>query len=418
MRRTRFIHAAGFRLDSPYTGVRNPSAAVDERLRTAPFEALRNLQALCESQAPDFLLISGGVFDLADRSVHAQLAFRDGLAAIATSGVPIYLAHGPGDPAAAWLPTIDWPKGVHVMGGRPDWFAITKDDETIALVQGASHQSSTIPGPAAADFLGAPSSEVFTIGLVSQIPLVDKDGVDSRESLPGLHYWALGPESEGAVPSDPSRRMLAVGPAQGMSAAETGAHGCYVVQTDESGRAGPSFVALDSVRRENVTLDVTDVSPEQLLTAANKAVTDALAGADGRDLVAHLILTGTTSESLVGDDQLLERLRDSVLFEHPWAWIERVEDLTDTAIPEVTGEEEYPESQSSAPDSTPLISALQDRYESVINDGALQELVGAYMPTQPDADDEEHDSENVARIARDAYALALQHLTPPGDERP
>jgi DNA repair exonuclease SbcCD nuclease subunit len=112
--------------------MRNPSAAVDERLRAAPFDAFRNLQALCESQAPDFHLIAGGVFDLADRSVYAQLAFHDGLAAIASSGIPVYLAQGPEDPAAAWLPTIDWPEGVHVLGGRHDWFAITKDDETIA----------------------------------------------------------------------------------------------------------------------------------------------------------------------------------------------------------------------------------------------------------------------------------------------
>ena len=83
--------------------MRNPSAAVDERLRAAPFDAFRNLQALCESQAPDFHLIAGGVFDLADRSVYAQLAFHDGLAAIASSGIPVYLAQGPEDPAAAWL---------------------------------------------------------------------------------------------------------------------------------------------------------------------------------------------------------------------------------------------------------------------------------------------------------------------------
>jgi hypothetical protein len=37
-----------------------------------------------------------------DRSIHAQLVFRDGLAAIADAGVPVYLAHGPEDPAAAW----------------------------------------------------------------------------------------------------------------------------------------------------------------------------------------------------------------------------------------------------------------------------------------------------------------------------
>jgi len=66
MRRTRFIHVAGFRLNSPYSGLRNPSAAVDERPRTAPFDAFRNLQARCKTESPDFLLIAGGVFDLVE----------------------------------------------------------------------------------------------------------------------------------------------------------------------------------------------------------------------------------------------------------------------------------------------------------------------------------------------------------------
>jgi hypothetical protein len=66
MRRTRFIHVAGFRFNSPYSGLRNPSAAVDGRLRTATFDGFRNLQALCKTESPDFLLIAGGVFDLVE----------------------------------------------------------------------------------------------------------------------------------------------------------------------------------------------------------------------------------------------------------------------------------------------------------------------------------------------------------------
>ncbi|MDA1258199.1 MAG: hypothetical protein O3C10_10235 [Chloroflexi bacterium] len=229
MRPIRFIHAAGLHLNSPYSGLRDPGASVDERLRAAPFEAFRNLQALCESEAPDFLLVAGGVFDLADRSVHAQLAFRDGLAAITGAGTPVYLAHGKNDPAAAWLPAIDWPDGVHVMGGRPEWWPVIKDDEMIARVQGVSQLSSSLTQTAASDFHEATNAEVFALGLVSEIAVPEQVSSDPFEGLPDLHYWALGSPRDGAPESDQSRRVLATGPVQALSPQQTGPHGCYLV---------------------------------------------------------------------------------------------------------------------------------------------------------------------------------------------
>ncbi len=397
MRPTRFIHAAGFRLDSPYSGLRNPSAVVDERLRAAPFEAFRNLQSLCESEAPDFLLISGGVFDLADRSIRSQLAFRDGLATIANAGVPAYLAQGPEDPAAAWLPTIDWPEGVHVMGGRPSWQPIVKDGETIALLQGASHQSSALPGPSAPDFLAAADSDAVTIGLVSRFAPVHDGGVDPPESLPALHYWALGPEPEGTI--------LSAGPAQALSPTETGPHGCYIIETDEAGRARPTFVALDSVRWENVALVVSGLKPEEVVHAARVAVMDALARSDGRDLICRLVLEGDAEILPGNNDRLLDDLRESVLFERPWVWVDRAVDLTNPA--------------ADPPDtdliSTPLLSALHARYESVVDDSATGELAEATHETYDTGSDGDGDPESTPGIAREAYRLAARHLSPAGD---
>lgn len=410
MRRTRFIHVAGFRLNSPYSGLRNPSAAVDERLRTAPFDALRNLQALCKSKSPDFLLIAGGVFDLVDRSIHAQLAFRDGLSAIVDAGVPIYLVHGPEDPAAAWLPTIDWPDGVHVMGAKPEWIAINRDGETIALLQGASRQSSTIPGVSASDFLAAPGGDAFTIGLVNEIASEDGDQVDSRESLPGLHYWALGPTREGSLSSDPARRILSTGPIQALSHMETGPHGCYVVETDEAGRAGPSFVALDSVRWENLTIDVSDVTPGELISVARHTVVDALAQAGGRDLICRLEFTGAVKSPLPNDEKLLDDLRDSVLFERPWAWIDRVENLTAVQSGAAASVQES--------NPGPLLSTVQTHYESIVDNDAVEELVAAISTSNAGSGSNDNSPETMSRIARDAHALAVEHLATSGDDRP
>ncbi|MBT3942366.1 MAG: hypothetical protein HOC77_11110 [Chloroflexi bacterium] len=406
MRPIKFIHAAGLRLDSPYSGLRHPSAVVDERLRSATFDAFRNLQALCVTESPDFLLIAGGIFELQDRSARAQLAFRDGLATIVSGGTQVFLAFGPDDPAAAWLPTINWPDDVHVLGGKPDWHAIVKDDETAALLQGASHQSSTLPGSPASDFLTPPSSEVFSVSTANQIPALDEDGSDSLDSLPGAHYWALGPAREGSIPSDPSRRVLTIGPSQGLSPSETGPHGCFVVQTDEAGRAGPRFVALDTVRWEKLTLDVSQMEPEGLTTAARESVLNALGSAEGRDLVCRLTLTGTPLGHPISVDQLLGELREAVQFEQPWVWVDRIENLTEPA-PQVVGgaTDADPETHKDA-GTAPLLATLNTRYNSVIHDGALGELIKMASPEDHDPDE---DRDRIL-IARDALALATQHL--------
>lgn len=390
------------RLDSPYSGLRKPSAAVDERLRAAPFEAFRNLQALCESEAPDFLLIAGGVFDLADRSIHAQLAFRDGLASIVGSGVPVYLAHGQSDPAAAWLPTINWPEGVHVMGGRPEWHSVVRDDETIALIQGVSQQSSALPGSVPSDFQAASTDQIFTVGLVGQVAKVDDNAPDPRDSLPGLDYWALGSERDGSAQSDPSRRILVSAPTQALSPRETGPHGCYVVETDQTGQVAPNFVALDSVRWESVTVDITNLVPDELVPTVRRAVLDALASADGRDLVCRLTLTGELPTGRTDADLLLKDLRESVLFERPWVWVDRIENLT-TVAPEPI-----------SPGISPMLTALHARYASLTDDSALEKLVSAATTARALSGtiDAGNDLGDMSRIARDAHSLAVQYLSP------
>ncbi|HIF12030.1 MAG TPA: hypothetical protein EYQ82_03265 [Dehalococcoidia bacterium] len=72
------------------SGLLNLSTGVSEHLRTAHFDAFRNLQALCKAESPDFLLIAGGVFDRVAQSIHAQLAFRDGVAMV-DADVQVYV---------------------------------------------------------------------------------------------------------------------------------------------------------------------------------------------------------------------------------------------------------------------------------------------------------------------------------------
>ena len=78
-----FVHAADLHLDSPFKGLREPDPAIIDALRSATFDAYSALIDLCLEREVAFLLIAGDVYDAEDRSLRAQLRFRDGLVRLA-----------------------------------------------------------------------------------------------------------------------------------------------------------------------------------------------------------------------------------------------------------------------------------------------------------------------------------------------
>ena len=82
-----FIHAADLHLGSPFKGIGSDLATAAETLRSATFDAFSALIDLCIEKSVDFLLVAGDVFDLSDRSLRAQLAFRGGLTRLSKAGM-------------------------------------------------------------------------------------------------------------------------------------------------------------------------------------------------------------------------------------------------------------------------------------------------------------------------------------------
>ncbi len=85
MKRLRFMHAADLHLDSPFKGMSALPERVRERIRESTFEALKELVALAIQEQVDFVLISGDVYDLSDRSLRAQIRFQKALEQLAAA---------------------------------------------------------------------------------------------------------------------------------------------------------------------------------------------------------------------------------------------------------------------------------------------------------------------------------------------
>jgi DNA repair exonuclease SbcCD nuclease subunit len=141
MKEFSFVHAGDLHLDSPFRGISARAPAVAGTIRSATFAAYESLVRLCLDESVLFLLIAGDVYDSADRSVRAQLAFRDGLKILAERGVQTFLVHGNHDPLDGWTSSVDWPEGVTVFGGeKVSTSIVTAGGAPAAAISGISYR--------------------------------------------------------------------------------------------------------------------------------------------------------------------------------------------------------------------------------------------------------------------------------------
>ena len=346
----RFVHAADLHLDAVFAGIsRDMPQETARRLHQATFDALNNLFALCERVRPDFLLLSGDVYNQEDRSLAAQLAVRDGCARLEKLGVPVFIIHGNHDPLSSRLKTVQWPENVTIFEEQFASRLLLRDDAPLAVIHGASHA-----GPREARNLAAmchrTDDACLQIGLLhTSMGESDKEiryAPCSVEDLKasGLDYWALGHVHERRPVCE---RPLAQypGSAQGLHVNEPGPRGCLLVTAVPEGKGfvfstvfqplGPvEWRSLDLELTEDSTLDGLEQSARMALAeAVSEAVSSRSRGAylvmPCAALIARLRLSGRTPldmelrrTQVIAD--LLERLRDDSTGE-PLVWVKDVE---------------------------------------------------------------------------------------------
>jgi DNA repair exonuclease SbcCD nuclease subunit len=341
----RFVHAADLHIDSPFAGVGDADNRVATRLREATYEAFQNLVDLCINQNADFLVIAGDVYDGADRSVRAQLRFRDGLAKLAEHGIQSFVVHGNHDPLDGWQSSISWPEGVHIFGTEPEWKNIEKNGEVVAAVQGISYRKREVTDNLALRFSPPQSGNLFAIGLLhanvganSAHPNYAPCTVEEL-SASGIDYWALGHVHTRQTLKRAAPVIAYPGNTQGRHLNETGARGALVVDVDSGGASRTEFVALDVVRWERCEVDISNLETIDSLDSAIRQATDNLSvQAEDRDVVCRVTLVGRgplheqlTADGAVGD--LLDSARHAWSGGgSPWVWVERIVDQTRPAI--------------------------------------------------------------------------------------
>jgi len=340
----RFLHTGDLHLDSPFRGVSAEAPAeVGRVLRDATLSAWDRIVELALGEGVDFVVVAGDVFEQANRTLLAQIRFRDGLARLGDAGIRSFVVAGNHDPLSGWEPAVTWPATAHRFGAdRVGSEAVLRDGEEIARVYGISYAVRDVRDNLARTF-HRDADAPYAVGVL-HANVGSQPGhqlyapctlADLRAS--GMDYWALGHVHKPGVlsPADPT--VVYCGNPQGRDPGEMEPRGCYVVTVDAAGRAHPSFHATDVVRWQLLAVSIDALAGEEAVVAATADAVEAARGAAGRSVVARVALIGRGAlhESLRRGGllaQVRQLAQERLAGSREFAWIEALLDETRPAL--------------------------------------------------------------------------------------
>lgn len=263
----RYIHAADLHLDTPFRGLAQETSQggrFARLLHDATFMALERLISCCEREKPDFLVLSGDIYNQEDHSVKAQLSLRDACLRLERLNIPVFIAHGNHDPLSSRLMSVSWPQNVVIFGAEPEIHPLERAGKTLALVHGISHSRAKESRNLARLFRREASQDCFQLGVLHCA--VQGEGAADRYApcalddlkASGMDAWALGHVHERRILSE-TPFIAYPGNAQGLHINETGPRGCLLVTASHQGggwRCQADFRPLGPVQWEKLELNL------------------------------------------------------------------------------------------------------------------------------------------------------------------
>lgn len=254
----RLLHASDLHLEQPLYGLAHAPDHVRELLIDAPFHAAEQVFETALTEGVDAVLLAGDVLNVDRAGPPAIMLLLEQFARLGDRGIPIYWAGGVADLPDHWPRSVMLPENVHLFPvGRVESLELVRDGETIARVQGTSCREN---GEVDSRGFHRDAHGLFTIGVAHGTS--DATGREGDR----VHYMALGGRHKFQTVDEQPGVAHYCGTPQGRGPHETGPHGCTLVHVDDTGRARPQFVATDSVRWTEQTLEVTASTKEEQLS--------------------------------------------------------------------------------------------------------------------------------------------------------
>jgi exonuclease SbcD len=294
----RFLHCADLHLDSPLRGLEADPDAPASRIRAATRDAFVALVDYAITHNVDFVLAAGDLYDGDWNDWRTgQFLVRE-VGRLGRAGIPFVAISGNHDAASVITRQLSLqPPAYQMQASKPETWPLPHLD---VLIHGQSFATQAVTENLSKNY-PSPESGKFNIGLlhtnVNGVPDHQNYAPSNLSDLRnhGYAYWALGHvHTRRELSKDPW--IIYPGNLQGRHVRETGPKGAMLVTVQDGAIAQPpEFITFDTVRWDQIEVDVTEAPDEDAVLARMRAsLTDALNAADGCLLAARIRLTGTT----------------------------------------------------------------------------------------------------------------------------
>jgi len=298
----RYIHCADLHIDSPFKGIGQVHPGFRDTLYDSTYRSFTKITDLALSQEVDFVVICGDIYDSADKSLKAQLHFRDELSRLADAGIPAYVVHGNHDPLDGWSASLKWPDNVIIFGGESVGHAdFQRDGITIARIYGISYKVRDVSDNLSLQFrhleADFPAIALLHANIGSNTAHKSYAPASVDDLLGrGISYWALGHVHQRSILRDASPAIVYPGNSQARHPRETGAKGCYLINMEADGSCSMRFVETDLVRYESRNLNIENIPDiDELTTYILSLCDDVTRESSGRAVVLRLTLVGRSA---------------------------------------------------------------------------------------------------------------------------
>lgn len=364
----RFLHTADIHLGSPLQTVGAESERLQQQLADATYTAFERIIDTAISEAVDFVLVAGDLYDQESRSVRANEFVVEQFERLADAGIPAYVCYGNHDPVDRATEFFELPETVHEFSAAEAEEAVYPDEDAPeARIWGQSYRSRSDDRKMPYHYRPAddsvPNIGVLHTGLNPDgsryVPCSTGDLTDREE----IHYWALGHIHTTSV-RHTSPPVLYPGIPQGRQITESGGGGCFLVEIEPGLEPEIEFIPTSPIvwQRVSVSVDPSSVGTEfetvgdleehlldELYDLEYDVATDL--ESDGFEVraqdwepdgyVCRWELTGRSPvrELIAEDDEVLarvrERLRADAMEPRPFVWTEAVRDRTRRPLPDL-----------------------------------------------------------------------------------
>ncbi len=339
----KFIHCADLHIDSPFKGISDVNPELRELLYQSTYQSFNNIVDLAIKEAVDCVVIAGDIYDSANRSVQAQLKFRDALKRLSDAGIASFIIHGNHDPLDSWSATLEWPENAFIFpGDRVETKQVARNGEVIAHISGISFPKRDVYENLALRFhrpeeaglslaernlphIGLLHANIGHTGHEPYAPCTVNDLVGR-----GIHYWALGHVHVASKLRESDPVIVYPGCSQSRHPGETGEKGCYLVTLEAGSDPDIRFVPTDIVRYQSDAVNISEcASIDDVISSISAKCEDISKSMDGRHAVVRASLTGRTNldaELRRGNtvNEITEHIREELEGRDPEIWLEKL----------------------------------------------------------------------------------------------